>query len=41
MNGLIQEGFLLSCFAEVKSHAPDSELGNWGHFTNIASPWLE
>jgi ubiquinone/menaquinone biosynthesis C-methylase UbiE len=41
MNGLIQEGFLLSYFAEVTSHAPDSEPGSWGHFTNIAPPWLE
>jgi ubiquinone/menaquinone biosynthesis C-methylase UbiE len=41
INGLVKEGFLLSYFSEIKSFDPDSMPGNWGHFTNIAPPWVE
>lgn len=40
LNGLIDEGFVLSRLLEVKSDAPDTEPGSWGHFTNVAPPWL-
>ncbi|UVI28499.1 class I SAM-dependent methyltransferase [Paenibacillus spongiae] len=41
MNGLIQEGFLLAYFSEVKSNDPAPVPGSWGHFADIAPPWLE
>ncbi len=41
MNGLIKEGFLLNYFSEIKSNDPDSLPGSWGHFADIAPPWIE
>jgi SAM-dependent methyltransferase len=41
MNGLIEQGFIITGFDEVKSDAPDPRPGSWGHFTNIARPWLK
>lgn len=41
MNGLIENGFAICGFTEVKSDAPDTEPGSWGHFTNIAPPWVK
>jgi ubiquinone/menaquinone biosynthesis C-methylase UbiE len=40
-NGLIKEGFLLAYFSEIKSNDPQSLPGSWGHFTDIAPPWIE
>ncbi|MDQ0897684.1 class I SAM-dependent methyltransferase [Paenibacillus sp. V4I7] len=41
MNGLINEGFLLAYFSEIKSNDPESLPGSWGHFADIAPPWIE
>lgn len=41
INGLIEEGFLLSHFSEVKSDSSEALPGSWEHFTNIAPPWVE
>ncbi|MCQ6557152.1 class I SAM-dependent methyltransferase [Paenibacillus mendelii] len=41
MNGCIREGFLLAYFSEVKSNDPEALPGSWGHFAEIAPPWVE
>lgn len=41
INGLIKEGFLLSYFSEIKSNDPEALPGSWGHFADIAPPWME
>ncbi|WP_274365905.1 class I SAM-dependent methyltransferase [Paenibacillus thermotolerans] len=41
MNGLISEGFLLAYFSEIKSDDPEALPGSWGHFAEVAPPWLE
>lgn len=41
MNTLIKEGFILTYFSEIKSYYPEALPGSWGHFTNIAPPWIE
>lgn len=41
MNGLIKEGFVLAYLSEIKSNDPESLPGSWGHFTDVAPPWLE
>lgn len=41
MNTLIKEGFILTYFSEIKSYSPEALPGSWGHFTNIAPPWIE
>jgi ubiquinone/menaquinone biosynthesis C-methylase UbiE len=41
MNGLIKEGLLLAYFSEIKSNDPESLPGSWGHFAEIAPPWME
>lgn len=40
-NSLINEGFILTYFSEIKSYYPEALPGSWGHFTNIAPPWIE
>lgn len=40
-NGLIREGFLLAHFSEIKSDDSESLPGSWGHFANIAPPWIQ
>ncbi|RAP74344.1 hypothetical protein DL346_19870 [Paenibacillus montanisoli] len=41
MNSLIKEQFVLAYFSEIKSNYPGDLPGSWGHFTDIAPPWLE
>jgi len=41
INSLINQGFLLTYFSEVKSDNTDAKAGSWEHFTNIAPPWVE
>jgi ubiquinone/menaquinone biosynthesis C-methylase UbiE len=41
MNGLINEGLFLAYFSEIKSNDPDALPGSWGHFADIAPPWIE
>jgi hypothetical protein len=41
MNGLIKEGFILAYFSEIKSNDSESLPGSWGHFAEIAPPWIE
>ncbi|SDN67809.1 hypothetical protein SAMN04487897_10452 [Paenibacillus sp. yr247] len=41
MNELIKEGFILAYFSEIKNNDPESLPGSWGHFTDIAPPWIE
>lgn len=41
INGLIDYGFIITSFSEVKSDLPDTEPGSWGHFTHIAPPWIK
>ncbi|WP_138664927.1 class I SAM-dependent methyltransferase [Nonomuraea turkmeniaca] len=40
MNGLIREGFVLTYVNEVTDEG-DPEVGSWGHFMQVAPPWLE
>ncbi|MBM7568918.1 class I SAM-dependent methyltransferase [Paenibacillus sacheonensis] len=41
MNGLIREGFILTYIDEIKGNDPEALPGSWGHFTDVAPPWLE
>jgi ubiquinone/menaquinone biosynthesis C-methylase UbiE len=41
MNGLINEKFILAYFSEIKSNYPGDLPGSWGHFTDVAPPWLD
>jgi len=41
INGLIKEGFILDYFSEIKSDDPESLPGTWGHFADVAPPWIE
>lgn len=40
INGLINEKFVLAYFSEIKSNYPGDLSGSWGHFTEVAPPWL-
>ncbi|MFE3449934.1 class I SAM-dependent methyltransferase [Nonomuraea sp. NPDC059194] len=41
MNGLIGEGFVLTFLSEITAGDPEAAPGSWGHFTDVAPPWLE